>query len=140
MGPVKMSMRSMKAVADINVEALIKEMGITYFPYMESLTQIGYACGKYGWNADLRKGDESGVLYYVGYNGSAAAAPNRLVEKMGARERKVIANLDHAEVIESRSRRAASSSGRAAMKFVASDGSSFEVTCTDDGHCWDLCG
>ncbi len=130
-----MSMKAMKAVADIDVTATARELGVTYFPYFEPREKVAYAAGVHGWNASLYKGSESGALYYVTDMSNDFGTMTRAAEKMGAREMAVTAHLDHVEVLESRNDK-----DRAAMYAVASDGSRFEVTCTDDGHRWEICG
>lgn len=127
----RMGKRAMYQRADIDVDSI----GVTYFPFPESVTQIAYSCGSQ-CTGMLFRGNESYCLYVGGpYTSTSNGYDMR--EMFGNRERAIVERLSHVEVIES---------GRdnghkhAVVAFVSRGGERFTVVTNDYGRTWDICG
>lgn len=132
MKAIKMAQRDVRNWADINAT---KATHASYFPFLEPCDRCGYACGVYGWRANLYRGRLSGLYYGVWDYGNEDAHLSRLAYKMGARELSVMENLARVEELEY-----SDNGEKSVLAFIAGDGSRFTVATFDNGSTWDICG
>ena len=131
----RVSRKHIIEVADINAT---RDIPVTYFPFPEYTERVAYSAGMHGWTGNLFKGLESGVLYAVTDGANEGAGIHRVAESFGFREREIVRNLSHVELVESDSR--GGISNYCVMAFVSCDGSRFTVATFDHGKNWEVCG